>query len=76
MDLVNFKQCLKNGSFSGVYIFAGEEDYLVRYYLKSLRDAVAPDDTFAVFNNPTFDGVEIDFSAIAEAIKSPPMMAD
>ena len=76
MDLVNFKQSLKSGSFSGIYIFAGEEDYLVRYYLKSLREAISPDDTFAIFNNPTFDGEEINFSAIAEAIKSPPMMAD
>lgn len=76
MDLVSFKQSLKDASFGGVYVFAGEEDYLVRYYLKSLREAVSPDDTFAIFNNPTFDGSEIDFSAIAEAIKSPPMMAD
>ena len=76
MDLLNFKQSLKSASFSGVYIFAGEEDYLVRYYLKSLREVISPDDTFAIFNNPTFDGEEIDFSAIAEAIKSPPMMAD
>ena len=76
MDLVNFKQSLKSQSFSGIYVFAGEEDYLVRYYLKALREAISPDDTFAIFNNPTFDGDEINFSAIAEAIKSPPMMAD
>ena len=76
MDLQGYKSSLKSGRLSGLFIFAGEEDYLVRYYLGELRRAVAPDDAFAVFNNPTFDGESVDFSAIAEAVKSPPMMAD
>nr|MBE6544627.1 DNA polymerase III subunit delta [Oscillospiraceae bacterium] len=76
MDLVKFKSDLKSGNLHGVYLFGGEEDYLVRYYLKSLRDAVAGDEAFAVFNNPVFDGEDVDFSAIAEAIKAPPMMND
>ena len=76
MDLQTYKSSLKNGNVGGVYIFAGEEEYLVRYYLAQLRETVAPDDAFSVFNNPTFDGETVDFSAIAEAIKSPPMMAD
>lgn len=76
MDITSFKSSLKSEKFSGIYLFAGEEDYLVRYYLKALRDKIAPEEAFAVFNNPTFDGEEVDFSAIAEAIKAPPMMAD
>ena len=76
MDITSFKASLKSGSLSGIYVFAGEEDYLVRYYLKALRDKVAPDEAFAVFNNPVFDGEEVDFSAIAEAVKAPPMMSD
>ncbi len=76
MDTNDFKLALKSASFSGVYVFAGEEEYLVRYYLKSLRDAIGIDEAFAVFNNPVFDGEEIDFGAIAEAVKSPPMMSD
>ena len=76
MDLQSYKSSLKNGSLKGVFIFGGEEEYLVRYYLGELRKVVAPDDGFAVFNNPTFDGETVDFSAIAEAIKSPPMMSD
>lgn len=76
MDLSLFKSKLKSGSLSGIYIFAGEEDYLVRYYLGSLRSAVAPDEAFAVFNNPVFDGEEVDFAAISEAVKAPPMMSD
>lgn len=76
MDTNDFKQSLKSGSFAGVYLFAGEEEYLIRYYLKSLREAIGIDEAFAVFNNPTFDGEDIDFAAICEAVKSPPMMSD
>lgn len=76
MDITSFKSSLKAEKFGGIYLFCGEEDYLVRYYLKALRDKVAPDEAFAVFNNPVFDGEEVDFSAIAEAIKAPPMMSD
>ena len=76
MDITSIKSRLTGESFGGIYIFAGEEDYLVRYYLKALRDRVAPDEAFAVFNNPVFDGEDVDFSAIAEAIKAPPMMSD
>ena len=76
MDITSFKSELKNGNLSGIYLFAGEEDYLVRYYLKSLREKIVDDEAFAVFNNPVFDGEEIDFSAIIEAVKSPPMMSE
>ena len=76
MDITSFKSSLKAGKFSGIYLFAGEEDYLIRYYLKALRDKISPDEAFAVFNNPVFDGEEVDFSAISEAIKAPPMMSD
>lgn len=76
MDISLFKSNLKNGKLCGVYLLGGEEDYLVRYYLNALRERVAPDEAFAVFNNPTFDGPEVDYSAIAEAVKSPPMMSD
>ena len=76
MDITTLKAELKNGNASGIYIFAGEEDYLIRYYLRSLREKVTGDEAFAVFNNPIFDGNEIDFGAIIEAVKAPPMMND
>ena len=76
MDISLFKSSLKNNNVSGVYLFCGEEDYLVRYYLKALRDKIAGDEAFAIFNNPVFDGESVDFSAIIEAVKAPPMMSD
>ena len=76
MDIASLKANLKSGNLSGVYLFSGEEDYLIRYYLKALREKVVGDEAFAVFNNPVYDGEEIDFAAIIEAVKSPPMMSD
>lgn len=76
MDIQSFKSDLKNDKLSGIYLFSGEEDYLVRYYLKTLREKIAGDEAFAIFNNPVFDGEDIDFSQIIEAVKAPPMMSD
>lgn len=76
MDQSGFRAKLKSGDLGGVYILGGEEDYLVRYYLSELRNAAGVEPAFAVFNNPVFDGEEVDFSAIMEAVKSPPMMSD
>ncbi len=76
MDITKFKSSLKTRDFRGIYIFAGEEEYLVRYYLSELRRALDIDPALAVFNNPVFDGAEVDFEAISEAVKSPPMMSD
>ena len=68
MDINGFKAKLKSGELGGVYILGGEEDYLVRYYLSALRDAAGIDPAFAVFNNPVFDGEEVDFAQIMEAV--------
>ena len=76
LDIKDFKAELKSGNTQGIYIFAGEEEYLKRYYLGELRAAVVSDEAFAVFNNPVFDGEEIDFAALSEAVKAPPMMND
>ena len=76
MELNELKSRLKSGELAGWYIFSGEEDYLKKYYLKSLREAVITDDAFAPFNHVAYDGQDIDFGDVAEAIKSPPMMGD
>lgn len=76
MELNDYKAKLKSGELSGVYVFAGEEDYLKRYYLGELRKACVGDESMAVFNHMVYDGKEINFAAIMEDIKSPPMMSD
>ncbi len=76
MDLNEFKGRLKSGNLSGWYIVSGEEDYLKKYYMNELRRAIVTDEAFSLFNHTAYDGADIDFSAVAEAIKSPPMMSD
>lgn len=76
MDTNELKTRIKSGELSGVYIFGGEENYLVKYYLKLLSDAASGDEAFSVFNSVTFEGAEVDFEELYEAVKSPPMMAD
>ena len=76
MLLNDFKARLKSGELRGWYIFAGEEEYLKSYYRGELKAAVVSDEAFALFNHTVFDGAEMQIAALAEAIKSPPMMAD
>ena len=76
MNINDFKARLKSGELGGWYIFAGEEEYLKRYYLSELRAAVITDEASAPFNHLIFDGPELDIGAISEAIKSPPMFSE
>ncbi len=59
-----------------LYIFAGEEEYLKRYWLSEMRRAFVPDETYAGFNHMRFEGTKPDMAALEEALLSPPMMAD
>ena len=76
MDIAEFKTRLKAGRTEGVYLFAGEEEYLIRYYLGELSRAVGIDEAFAVFNHPVYDGEDVTLSALEEDVKAPPVMAD
>ncbi len=70
------KEKIKASNIGGAYVFAGEEDYLKRYYLSSMAKIASEDEAFDVFNYVSFDGGEVDFGALADAIKSPPMMSE
>lgn len=76
MNLADFKAKLKSGELSGRYIFAGEEDYLKRYYRTELERAVVTDEAFATFNHTVFDGQEMQIAALRDALYAPPMMSD
>ena len=76
MDAVGLKNAIKSGNIGGAYLFFGEERYLVNYYFKELRQAAVADDTLSVFNNPKFHGEDVDFAAVLEELRSPPMMSD
>jgi len=76
MNVSSLKEIIKSGKIGGAFIFCGEEDYLKKHYLSELSKIACPDEGFAVFNRVVFDGEEIDFSALREAIAAPPMFSD
>lgn len=78
MDIIKedvFRKQIKKG-LSGGYLFFGEEDYLKSFSLRAAREAVCPDETFAVFNDVKIDALDYSASALAEALMPPPMMAE
>ena len=76
MEVQELKSRIKSGNFSGWYLMCGEEDYLKKYYMNELRSSVLTDEAFAPFNYASYDGADINFGAVAEHIKSPPMMSE
>ena len=76
MDQNELKARLRDGRLSGCFILAGEEDYLKRYYLAKIREAIVTDAAFAAFNHAIYDGAEVDFASLREDITAPPMMAE
>lgn len=78
MDIIKedaFRKQLKKG-LSGSYLFFGDEDYLKSFSLRSAREAVCPDETFAVFNDIRIDALDYSPTVLMNAITPPPMMAD
>ncbi len=70
-----FRKQLKKG-INGGFLFFGEEDYLKSFCLRSVRDYVLCDPTFAVFNEISIDPLDYSPSALANALMPPPMMSD
>ncbi len=78
MDIIKedgFRKLLKSG-LSGGYLFYGDEDYLKAYSLKSARESVCEDETFAVFNDMRIDGLDYTAAALLDALMPLPMMSE
>lgn len=67
---------LKSGNPAGWYLFCGEENFLKRHYLGELRTACLTEPSLDAFNHQVMEGERLDFGALADAIKAPPMMAE
>ncbi len=76
MTQKELKAHLKGEHLGGIYIFAGEEDYLKRYYTEEMRKRILVEPAFEPFNHLSLEGSAIDFDLLLDAVKSPPMMAD
>ena len=70
-----FRKELKNGLCGG-FLFFGEEDYMKSFAMRAAREAVCPDETFAIFNEIRIDALGYSASALLDALIPPPMMTD
>ncbi len=61
---------------SGVYLLAGEEEYLKHYYLSQIREAVLGDGSFASFNHTQISYLDGGFGSLSEAVGMTPFMAE
>ncbi len=76
MTVAELKKCLASGAPQGLFLFAGEEDYLKRHYIGEFRRAIITDEGLAPFVHFVFDGAEIDFGALVDAVRTPAMFSD
>ena len=73
--LQTLKQALKNKDLGRLYIFHGEETFLLHHYLEQIRkqllDPLTESFNYHRLNNETFD-----LQSFADAVENLPMMAD
>ena len=58
------------------YLFFGEEDYLKSFSIRSARDVVCADPTFALFNELKLEALDFTPQKLLDALMPPPMMAE
>lgn len=71
----DFRRELKSQPRAG-YLFFGDEDYLKIHAIRTAREVVCPDPTFAMFNEMRLDATDFDAQKLQDALMPMPMMAD
>ena len=66
---------LKTG-VSGVYLLAGEEEYLKRYYLSQIRQSVLVEESLAGFNHTQVNYLDGGFGSLSESVSQSPFMQE
>ena len=61
---------------ASAYLFFGEEDYMKAHALKTAREAICPDPSFAFFNDIHIDAFSYSPEALMDSFMSLPMMAE
>ncbi len=74
-SLLELKKALKEGNYARLYIFFGEEIFLLNYYRQMLKKQLIEELTEA-FNYHTLNQENFSVQALASAVESMPMMAD
>ena len=70
-----FRKQLKKG-LNGAYLFFGDEDYLKNFSLKSARNMMCEDPSFAIFNDIQIDPLDYTPNTLVNALMPMPMMGD
>ncbi len=73
-SLQTLKQAIQAGMPERLYIFHGEEAFLLQYYLQSLRTSII-DPLTESFNYHKFNAENFDLHALADSVENLPMMA-
>jgi DNA polymerase-3 subunit delta len=69
------KSDIKNGEIKSVYIFHGEEKYMLEHYLDQIKTKLVNPD-MEQFNYTLFDGKDLKFELLLDAVESLPMFSD
>lgn len=73
--LNKLKESIANGSFDKVYLFFGEESYLIKEYQKKIYEVLIPSGSEA-FNYTFFEGKAVDYLELSDACETLPFMND
>lgn len=73
--LQKLKADIREKNVGNLYVFHGEETFLLQYYLNELRKLLL-DDLTEAFNYHRFHNENFDISALAEAVENLPMMSE
>ena len=60
----------------GVYLLAGEEEYLKRYYLSEIRKSVLVEESLAGFNHTKVSYLDGGFGTLADSVSQSPFMQE
>ena len=74
-EITLLKKQIKENKTDKLYLFFGEEKFLIDKYIKDITNLV-PDMGFPEFNRIIIDGAEASLSDISDAVDSFPMMSD
>ncbi|MDR0930560.1 MAG: DNA polymerase III subunit delta [Clostridiales bacterium] len=74
MTIKQLKTQFKEGVFAKLYLFVGEEDFLIESYVKTLKTSLV-DDSFEMFNYVEFEG-GVDLALVKDEINQYPQMSD
>ena len=75
INVTDLKKQLDSGSFAPLYLFYGEESYLVNTYARRLTDKIVDKNT-AAFNLHRFEADETEIDDVLEALSMYPFMAE